>query len=65
MQKKLRKQRAEYVLKAQKERDRAQQINSQESSSITSGRSGEFCLKTNTEENGRELTRKYNCCIPF
>lgn len=65
MQEKLCKQRAEYVLKTQKGKDRAQQINNQESRSILSGRSGQFYLKKNTEKNGRELTRTPSCCIPL
>lgn len=65
MQEKLRKQRAEYVLKTQKGRDRTQQIDNQESRSITSGSSGQFCLKTNREKNGSELTRIHNITAAF
>lgn len=61
MQEKLCKQRVEYVFKTQKGRDKAQQINNQEGRSITSGRSGQFCLKTNR----KELTRIHNITAAF
>lgn len=46
-------------------RDRTQQIDNQESRSITSGSSGQFCLKTNREKNGSELTRIHNITAAF